>query len=373
MSLSKLREITKENKNKELNLDCLDICIIIPAPIKGSGGHRNFFRAIKYLRDFGHNVTVYYTQTTQTADKVKKLVSDWFYDMDGINFVKFNGYLGYHDIGIATWWETAYNLADNIEFVKYPFYFVQDFEPWFYPMSSWYILAENSYRLGFTHICSGEWCKKFLEEKYNAKAEYFQFPLDTKIYNQKVQRTKFNKNIVFFAKPEMARRCYEFGLKVFSIISILRPDIEIIFYGSNQLDPKDIPFKCTVLKILPTLDDLANLYRNADLGVVFSTTNPSLVPYEMMSCGCPVADMNISNAISKYGNNEDNVFLFEANPDIFAQKILDIIDNKDILQQKATAGAIWVKNEFPTELQMAKIVENIIKTTIKNTENLNLK
>ena len=43
--------------------------------------------------------------------------------------------------------------------------------------------------------------------------------------------------------------------------------------------------------LLPTIKDLADLYRESTIGMVFSTTNPSLVPYEMMACGLPVIDL----------------------------------------------------------------------------------
>ena len=85
-------------------------------------------------------------------------------------------------------------------------------------------------------------------------------------------------------------------------------------YGSNHIDQETIPFTATVKKMLPTLHDLADLYRNATLGIVFSTTNPSLVPYEMMACGCPVADLDANNALAKYGDDINNVFLFNTYP-----------------------------------------------------------
>lgn len=51
--------------------------------------------------------------------------------MSDTQFIHYEGTLGYHDVCIATWWKTAYDLLDNIDKIKYPFYFVQDFEPWF--------------------------------------------------------------------------------------------------------------------------------------------------------------------------------------------------------------------------------------------------
>lgn len=355
----------------ELELAHLNIAFIVPKPIKGSGGHRNFYRAIKYLHEFGHDMTVYYTQTSEHADVVKQKVSDWFYDMTDIPYICYDGTLGYHDVCVATWWETVYLVKKNIEKVKFPFYYVQDFEPAFYPVCSNYILAENSYKQGFSHICSGKWCRDFLQEKYHAEAEYFQFPVDTSIYHTGVKRTKKELNIIFFAKPDLDRRCFELGILALQQVKELVPEVEIFLFGSNYVNAKDVPFEAERLGLLPTLEDLASLYRNADLGIVFSTTNPSLVPYEMLSCGCAVADLDLDGALSKYGDMEDNVFLCSPEPDIMARQIRDILADKAEMHRRAEHGRQWVLRSFPDELAMAHTVEQMIKNKIeKGTVNL---
>lgn len=117
--------------------------------------------------------------------------------------------------------------------------------------------------------------------------------------------------------------------------------------------------------VLPTIMDLADLYRNADLGMVFSTTNPSLVPYEMMLCGCPVVDVDMEQALMKYGNNSNNVFLFDTQPEIMANQILNVIDNEELLHRKAMSGRQWVIDSFPTEEQMGRIVERFILSKVQ--------
>lgn len=91
----------------------------IPPPIKGSGGHRNIYRAVKFLKEFGHDITVYYTDINENADLIKRRVSRWFYNMSDTQFIHYEGTLGYHDVCIATWWKTAYDLLDNIDKIKY--------------------------------------------------------------------------------------------------------------------------------------------------------------------------------------------------------------------------------------------------------------
>ncbi len=355
-----------EDPDFEMNIDNLHISFVVPEPIKGSGGHRNIYRAVKFLRDQGHTITVYYTQTSESSDAVKNKVTDWFYDMHDVEFRKYVGKIRKSDVAIATWWETAYAVNNNLENIRYPFYFVQDFEPSFYPVCSSYILAENTYRLGFSHICSGQWCSDFLEKKYNAEADYFQFPVNTAVYNTSDhKRTKENKNIIFFAKPEMNRRCYEIGVMALEEFSKIRPDVEIILWGSNNVDVNSLPFKATLKGLLPTINDLADMYANADLGIVFSTTNPSLVPYEMLSCGCPVVDLDLDGAVFKYGGEEDRVFLFSPEPKKMAKQIADVIDNKELLTKKAMAGRDWVMKDFPTEDEMGLMICNMILNKIR--------
>lgn len=357
------QEVYSKRPNEVIDLHNLDIAFIVPDPIKGSGGHRNIYRAIKFLKKSGHTLTVYYINTKLNASIVKQQVNDWFYDMTDIPFICYDGTLGYHDVCVATWWETAYAMYDNTDKIKYQFNMVQDYEPAFYPMSSQAILAENTYKQDVMFICSGPWVKAFLNKKYNARAEFFQFPVDRSVYNLDVKRTKRNRNIVFFAKPEMYRRCYEIGIQALQEFHKLNPEVEIILFGSNNIG--EVPFPATKLGILPTINDLADLYRNADLGIVFSTTNPSLVPYEMMHCGCPVVDLDVEFAISKYGDNEDNVFLFDPRPKVMGKQISDVLNNEFILEKKRNSALKWVLDEFPSEDEMGEIVERIIINEIR--------
>ena len=371
--------IIQEQKNKQIknnepsinpifNIKQLNIAFLIPAPFPNSGGHRNIFRAISHLKQSGHKLSVYYTGSDIDEDLMKESVSNWFYDMSDVNFIKYKNHMSYHDIAIATYWTTAYEIKKFENQFRYIFYMTQDNEAMFNPMSSNYILAENSYRLGFNHICSGPWMHNFITKKFQVTSDYFQFPVDTSIYNTKQPRTKQNKNIIFFAKPEMPRRCYEIGIQALKIFHEKCPDIEIILFGSSQLDKNQLSFPCTIKGLLPSLKELANLYQNADFGLVFSTTNPSLVPYEMMSCGCPVGDLRLEDALTKYGNSEENIFLLDPLPENMASELVTIFQNPNLMHQKALNGKNFVKENFPNEKEMGEKFENIILNSITKGE-----
>jgi glycosyltransferase involved in cell wall biosynthesis len=107
------------------------------------------------------------------------------------------------------------------------------------------------------------------------------------------------------------------------------------------------------------LQDLAEIYVNSDLGIVFSTTNPSLVPYEMMACGLPVVDLKRPGNEINYGAREDIAFLADPSPSVMAQQIQKLLEDREQLTQRSVNGLEFVQT-LPSEEQMARRVEELI-------------
>ena len=336
----------------------LRISWIIPSLIIGGGGHRNILRAAYYLHRFGHEIELYFTNTDLTEQQLaEEAVRKHFYPLDCPMYV-YRGAIRRTDVLFATHWSTvdaavrAKNVAGEL------MYFVQDFEPAFAPMGTEYILAENTYRLGLYHITSGPWCEHVLRLDYGCDADHFMFPVDRTVYYPR-ERARAERNILFFAKPEMPRRCFELGTMALQEFHRLRPDVEITLFGSRHVDRERLPFPATVRSLLPTIEDLATLYANADLGVVFSTTNPSLVPYEMMACGLPVVDLGRPGNEINYGRRTDIALLADPNPTIMAGQIRDLLEDPSEVTMRANRGLQFIKT-FPSEEEMARRVESLI-------------
>ena len=335
----------------------LKISWIVPGLIIGGGGHRNILRAAYHLERFGHQLELYFTNTDLTETQLAEAVRTHFYPLQ-CPMHRYQGAIRPTDVLFATHWSTvdaavrARNVAGEL------MYFVQDFEPAFAPMGTEYVLAENTYRLGLYHITSGPWCEHVLKGQFHCDADHFVFPIDADIYRPRT-RVKPNKNILFFAKPEMPRRCFELGLMALEHFHRIRPDVEIILFGSRNVEDKRLPFPVTVRSLLPTIQDLAELYANADLGMVFSTTNPSLVPYEMMACGLPVVDLGRPGNEINYAGRQDIALLADPAPATMARQIADLLANPDDLAARSRNGLDFVKT-FPSEEQMARRVESLI-------------
>ena len=99
---------------------------------------------------------------------------------------------------VATSWITAY-FVRNFQNTISKFYFIQDFEPYFYAHGSEYSFAENTYSFGFRGITAGDWLRDIAREQYGMKAMSFHFSYDRTIYYPKDKPD--DRPRVFFLRP----------------------------------------------------------------------------------------------------------------------------------------------------------------------------
>lgn len=335
----------------------LKIRFVIPSPEKGSGGHNKIFTASRYLSEWGHSVTIHCLNDGGFGgqEQLKEFIRSHFIDPKS-EVVLGTETLSSCDILCATSWKTAYPVYANRDKAAKLFYFVQDIESLFFPMGNDYLKVDNTYRMGMHHITYGPWCAKFLKEKYRAKADFIPFSFDKKMYYPRISGKGNPKKVIFFGRPEMPRRCFWIGLEALWLFNQRNPDVKIILFGSDQISNHQVPFPHENLGVL-TKEELAQLYSSADLGIAFSTTNPSLVPFEMMACGCPVIDLDYNDNYINYGSKE-NAKLVGTSPEEIAGGIEELIKDDNMRHQISMNGYRFVSN-FPDDFEAFKTMESI--------------
>ena len=96
----------------------------------------------------------------------------------------------------------------------------------------------------------------------------------------------------------------------------------------------------------------ASLYRQCDLGIVFSySKHPSYIPFELMSCGCPVLT-NYNKATEWLFKDGQNCIV--ANPSIssICEKINMLIGKPELRKRIArNALASRPKTDWDTEIE----------------------
>jgi glycosyltransferase involved in cell wall biosynthesis len=341
----------------------LKISWVIPQPFEGSGGHRNIFRAIRGLVDLGHSCSIHVLMDNHRfnqGEEIRNFITQEFFDVKAEEVWHGCNNITDCDVLICTYWTTAYVVKENAHKSLLHMYFLQDYEPFFFPMGTDYVRACETYKFGFYHITSGPWPLKMLEKEWGVtNGSFFRFPLDRQIYRPAVDKPrKEAPRIIYFARPDMPRRCYPLGLSALEIVKRERPNTEIVFYGDKAEKFNNVPFEFTNVGLAPRIEDLGDLYRSGDVGLCFSTTNPSLVPFEMMACGLPVVDLDINNNEVNYGGR-DNCVLASANPRDIADKVYSVLDNPKKAEELVLRGVSYSK-EFPNEAEMVRLIEQVI-------------
>ena len=336
---------------------------IIPPFGKGSGGHLNIFRYIFLLEKMGYFNRIYVFGQTgfNSPDEAKIFIQKNFFPINSEIHLSTDNIANSDGI-IATSWETAY-VVNTIGNCYKKFYFIQDYEPNFFPKGSESFFAENTYRFDLHRITMGPWISDLLHKNFYLKSDYLEFGYDPKIYgkNPPDLNRKSNNHIFFYSRPATARRCFDLGL--LALKELNRRGIEFkLFTVGQEIHNYDLPFTANNLGIL-TLEELGKLYSNTDLGLVFSSTNTSLLPFEMMASGCPVIELKSpSNSITF--PNPEIIRLADPNPIGIADAIEELLkDEQKRKHQIQTAyeyvsGMTWEKSAEKLDQIIRRILED---------------
>ena len=256
----------------------ININWVTTPPSPGSGGHTTLFRFIRYLEENGYRNRVYFYDVDRGDHIYYANIVRTYFDFNGeINNVH-DGMMDAHAI-IATSWPTAYPVYNSSAAGK-RFYFVQDYEPYFTAVSSFSVMAENTYRMGFHAITAGSWLAQKLSSEFGMAAEYFDFGCDTHRYHLLAGEKR--SGVAFYCRPGAPRRGFEIAMMAIEEFANRRPEIELHFYGTKV---GKLPFPVTDHgQVGP--DQLNVIYNRSLVGLSLSLTNVSLVPHEMLAAGC---------------------------------------------------------------------------------------
>ena len=309
--------------------------VIIPAGAR-AGGYTTIFRIVRYLEAHGYLNRIYFYNVFGADYRYYEGIIRDSYGFAGSVSSLDKGMLDAHAV-VATSWPTAYPIF-NSRCAGKRCYFVQDFEPFFYPTGAMSLLAENTYRMGFHGITAGRWLAQKLTAEFGMSADSFEFGSDTSCYHRLENSDR--RGIVFYARPEAARRGFELGLMAIEIFAARHPEVEIHFYGDKM---GKLPFRFVDHgRVSP--GELNDIYNRCYAGLSLSLTNVSLVPHEMLAAGCiPVVNEAAHNRIVL-----DNPFVHyvPAYPGALALELEQLVMTRDFdslsrAAAKSVHGVSW--------------------------------
>ncbi|MBQ9365364.1 MAG: glycosyltransferase family 4 protein [Schwartzia sp.] len=325
-------EIDGEPKPKTVNWVVPDL----GAP--GAGGHLTIFRCIKYLEEHGCHNRIYFHNVMggDTKEAVKNIYERHYKNVAGDDAEIFSVHtekMEPAEAVFATSWQTAYYVRD-IKNCRRKFYFVQDFEPCFFPQGSEYFFAENTYKWGFVGIAASPWLKGRLEKGYGMKCYDFGFSFNKDIYYPRDVERKKNQ-VLFYARPSTARRAFELAMLAFEIVSEKMPDVHFVFVGGGIKGNYDLPFDYEDAGIVSP-DKLPDYYSSSRICVALSGSNVSLMPLEVM--GCKSVLLSNDDEQVRWLVNEHNAILAHMDPMDIAEKICYYLTHPSELEKIREAG-----------------------------------
>lgn len=253
---------------------------------QASGGHVDVFRTIAHLESRRHRCRLYFYDPLElvapedvdaTMKDYPAIAAERHYNATAMEPC---------DAIFATSWLTAYPVRRFTAAAR-KFYYVQDYEPYFESAGTYSSLAAATYGFGFYGLTLGDWLATKLGREHGMTCEPFAFGVDADRYV--LRNVQPRNKVLFYAKPTSPRRGFELGVLALERFHRHHPEYEIQMVGAD-IGRYVLPFPCTRHGVLNT-EALCALYNECAAGLVLSFTNMSLLPLEMLACGCiPVSN-----------------------------------------------------------------------------------
>ena len=334
---------------------------VIPSFQLGSGGHLNIFRMVYFLEKLGyrHHLVIVGETPYRSGEDARRQIREHFVALEasvGIGEAS----LRPAEFTVATSWDTAYPVRRFAE-TRHRIYFIQDMEAYFFPQSSSYAFAEATYRFGFIGITAGAWLAELMYDQYGMRTFGFGFSYDKERYRPLPRRDR-QRRVFFYARHVTPRRGFELGLLALHRVSRALPDVQFILAGWDS-SSYEVPFPHLDAGVVP-LDELPDLYSQCDVALVISLTNISLLPLELMACGCPVVSSRGRN-VEWLLTDGETALLADATPDALAGALIRVLEDGELREHLRARGlALAHSTDWANEARRVQQYLDIIRQEV---------
>lgn len=324
------------------------------------GGIFTIFRFIeKASADGVHNRIIIYDHPSFDIAKLDEEIKEHFPNLTKYEIIVFDhanqdvDELPECDIAFCSFWVSAYILL-KFNKTKRKYYFIQDYEPLFYPGGSTYALAESTYRFGFRGLVNTPGLLAAVNQRHGMEGISFIPAVDQSLYHPDPTKDNKRTKIFFYARPKNPRNAFNLGITIIEqLLNKYGDSIEIVTAGADW-DERiyDLKGKITNLKLLKSLDEVAALYRSCDIGFCYMLSkHPSYQPFEFMASGVATVTNNNEDNLWLLKDGE-NCLLSEPSAAAMVEKISLLIENKKLRQKIADNGLNTLGYTWPQQTEM---------------------
>jgi glycosyltransferase involved in cell wall biosynthesis len=165
-----------------------------------------------------------------------------------------------------------------------------------------------------------------LRDRYGLEARWFECGTDLDVFPFAGPEGREREVVAVYARRETERRAVDLAVSALSLLVQRRPTVRPVLFGSNR--PTALSFPAEDLRVVAPRR-LAQLYREAAVGLVFSLTTHSLVAHEMMASGLPTVELEGENVGSALGPPGELVEQVARRPDAIADAVERLLDDRE--------------------------------------------
>ena len=280
--------------------------------------------------------------------------------------------VGKNDIFISTIWWTAHNCANMIKAqaeiygteVRPMIYFIQDYEPYFYPWSSQCALAEETYHSPVPTIAvinSKELNDYMADNGYSfLYSGYFKPTLNAALKRSLLdgKPVKKQKKMIVYGRPSTPRNCIELvaeGLRKWCVLADDAAEWQLVSAG-EQHQPVTVGVGCQLVSVGKlSIEDYAELMKECYVGLsLMVSPHPSYPPLEMSTFGVKTVTNRFANK-DLSGFNENIVTLKSMTPECIGETLHSITSAYRETDFVPCVNGKYVSDELP----FARICDDI--------------
>lgn len=344
------------------------VLFIITRMVRFHGGQTSILRLGTELWEQGYEVgyAVYKPQSKEEmqicASSNLKGFQGKLYTMHDLDDLK---NIMIPDVVVASSWDT---VSFAKQFSSYIMYFVQDYEPYFYPFGEQFLMAKKTYEQGLHMVSLGSWNKKVIEANGTpvSPIDVIEFPYEKKEYPLKERNYmsySHRKNFVIavYLKYYGKRLPCILQNLMTELTEMMKADgisLDVRYYGES----KGFRVKGGKNLGMLTKEELLSLYQEADFGIVASMSNISLVPYEMLGTGLPLIEFK--DGTFDYFFPEECAALIDISTIDLYEKMKEAIYNPEILVRRNENARNYLKTLSweKTGKEFGQILERICES-----------
>ncbi len=188
---------------------------------------------------------------------------------------------------VATAIQTAYALHQSPVPKEQQYYFIQDFENWFFSDAE----VERSYGFGMRMVTISQWLRQRIEAAGGC-AKVIPNGFDPAAFCMNVVPEERKASRILMLYHRDARKGVPYGLEALNSLRKKRPDLQVTLFGVVP-HPTDLP-QWMDYEQTPSKERLCQLYNEAAIFLGTSVVEGwGLTVGEAMMCGCAVACTDI--------------------------------------------------------------------------------